>query len=78
MTNYTMIVLDTAIISVILSLLDYLHTVIHEVSEAEEKEQSADEVTHPVGSTEDLEEGITFTARKQSSKFNQSKFNNFT
>lgn len=53
--------------------LDYLHAVIKEVSEAEERGLSSDETgAQAAGSTEDLEGegvGITFTARKASSKF---------
>lgn len=54
-------------------LLDYLHSVIKEVSEAEERNISNDETgAQAAGSTEDLDGdgvgGITFTARKASSK----------
>lgn len=52
--------------------LDYLHAVIKEVSEAEERGLSMDEMgAQAAGSNEDLEGdgvGITFTARKASSK----------
>jgi len=44
---------------------DYLHTVIKEVSEAEERSHSGDECHRAGGSTEDLDGVITFTARKQ-------------
>ena len=48
---------------------DYLHAVIQEVSEAEERGHSSDDGgARPGGSSEDLEGAITFTARKQSSK----------
>lgn len=54
-------------------LLDYLHAVIKEVSEAEENNISpGDSGVHATGSSEDLDGdgvgGITFTARKASSK----------
>lgn len=53
-------------------LLDYLHAVIKEVSEAEERNLSIDDTGAQAGSTEDLDGdgagGITFTARKASSK----------
>jgi len=45
---------------------DYLHTVIKEVSEAEERSHSGDESQRAAGSTEDLDGAITFTARKTS------------
>ena len=52
--------------------LDYLHAVIKEVSEAEERNMSSDDLgAQAAGSSEDLEGegvGITFTARKASSK----------
>ncbi len=61
--------------SFLLSPLDYLHSVIKEVSEAEERGLSVDDIgmgTIPRagGSSDDLEgDGIiTFTARKPSSK----------
>ena len=53
--------------------LDYLHAVIKEVSEAEERNMSSDDLgAQAAGSSEDLEGegvGITFTARKASSKY---------
>jgi len=54
-------------------LLDYLHAVIKEVSEAEERNTSLDDVgAQATGSSEDLDGegsgGITFIARKASSK----------
>lgn len=52
--------------------LDYLHAVIKEVSEAEERGLPSDEAgAQAAGSLEDLDGdgvGITFTARKASSK----------
>ena len=61
-----------------LSFLDYLHSVIKEVSEAEERGLSHDDIAMGTmkgapgsGSSDDLEgDGIiTFTTRKPSSKF---------
>lgn len=53
--------------------LDYLHAVIKEVSEAEERGLPSDDAgAQAAGSSEDLDGdgvGITFTARKASSKF---------
>ncbi len=58
--------------------LDYLHAVIKEVSEAEERNMSSDDLgAQAAGSSEDLEGegvGITFTARKASSKLFYSLF----